>query len=159
MSELSGLSANAAQNVQDQFEQETEREGLEPNDDLGQDAFFKILITQLQNQDPLNPMEDREFVSQMAEFSSLEKNEKIYSLLEEKMGSNQVLENSNLIGKEISADVEGVDMTGVVTSVKSSEDKVLAVLDSGSEIDVNNINQIKEAGSETENELEGEFGV
>ncbi|MFP4020059.1 MAG: flagellar hook capping FlgD N-terminal domain-containing protein [Halanaerobium sp.] len=159
MSELSGLSANAAQNVQNQFEQETEREGLEPNDDLGQDAFFKILITQLQNQDPLNPMEDREFVSQMAEFSSLEKNEKIYSLLEEKMGSNQVLENSNLIGKEISADVEGVDMTGVVTSVKSSEDKVLAVLDSGSEIDVNNINQIKEAGSETENELEGEFGV
>lgn len=159
MSELSGLSANAAQNVQNQFEQETEREGLEPNDDLGQDAFFKILITQLQNQDPLNPMEDREFVSQMAEFSSLEKNEKIYSLLEEKMGSNQVLENSNLIGKEISADVEDVEMSGVVTSVKSSEDKVLAVLDSGSEIDVNNINQIKEAGSETENELEGEFGV
>ena len=39
--------------------------------ELDRDAFFKLLVTQLRNQDPLNPMEDREFVSQMAQFSSL----------------------------------------------------------------------------------------
>ena len=151
MSGISGLTSaqstgiSSIQNTNDQLE--TERESLDGHDGLGQDAFFKILITQLQNQDPLNPMEDREFVSQMAEFSSLEKNEKIYSLLEDKLGANQVIEKSNLIGKEITANVEGVEMGGIVDAVKSSDDKVLAVLDIGSdnskEIDINKITQVK----------------
>ena len=143
MSDIAGVAA--AQNTQ--YEMETERESLDGNNGMGQDAFFKLLITQLQNQDPLNPMEDREFISQMAEFSSLEKNEKIYSLLEDKLGANQVIENSNLIGKEITANVEGVEMTGIVDAVKSSDDKVLAVLGIGSdsikEIDINKITQVK----------------
>ncbi|OEG61944.1 MAG: flagellar biosynthesis protein FlgD [Halanaerobium sp. MDAL1] len=124
------------------------------NNGLGQDAFFKLLITQLQNQDPLNPMEDREFISQMAEFSSLEKTEKLYSLLENKLSSNQVIDNSNLIGKEITANVEGVELSGVVNAVKSADDKVLAVLENGSEIEINSITQVKniEANSETEAE-------
>jgi len=40
--------------------------------ELDRDAFFKLLVTQLSHQDPMNPMEDREFISQMAQFSSLD---------------------------------------------------------------------------------------
>jgi flagellar basal-body rod modification protein FlgD len=144
MADITGLSST--QNTQ--YQQETQRDTLEANDALGQDAFFKILITQLQNQDPLNPMEDRDFVAQMAEFSSLEKTEKVYSLLEDKLSSNQVIQNSNLIGKEIKANVEGVQLEGIVDAVKSSNDKVLAVLDSGSEINISNITQVKNIEAE-----------
>ena len=42
------------------------------NGDLGKDAFIQLLVTQLQNQDPLDPVDDKEFISQMAQFSALE---------------------------------------------------------------------------------------
>ncbi|MCC7124560.1 MAG: hypothetical protein IT178_06915 [Acidobacteria bacterium] len=53
---------------------------------LGQDAFMKLLITQLQNQDPTQPQADGEFLAQLATFSQLEQlqsmNEKLDRLTE-----------------------------------------------------------------------------
>lgn len=46
--------------------------GRSAQSELGKDEFLKILITQLSHQDPIQPMEDREFIAQMAQFSSLE---------------------------------------------------------------------------------------
>lgn len=42
------------------------------DDGIGKDAFLRLLTTQLQNQDPLNPMDNTEFVAQLAQFSSVE---------------------------------------------------------------------------------------
>lgn len=76
-----------------------------PSSELGKDEFLKILMTQIQNQDPLNPMDDREFISQMTTFSSLEQminmNESIGMLVNNQMTS-PVIQYSHLIGKEIS---------------------------------------------------------
>ncbi|MCC3145203.1 flagellar biosynthesis protein FlgD [Halanaerobium sp. Z-7514] len=131
--------AQSQQNEENQFDNQQE---------LGQDVFFELLITQLNNQDPLKPMENTEFVSQMAEFSSLEKSEKIYQLLADKLDTNQVLNNANLIGKEIAAEFNGIVLKGEVTSVMAKNDQTVAVLDDGSEIEVENIKAVsaKEQG-------------
>jgi flagellar basal-body rod modification protein FlgD len=42
------------------------------NDTLGKQQFLELLMTQIQHQDPLNPMDDKQFIAQMAEFTSLE---------------------------------------------------------------------------------------
>ncbi|MBU8907008.1 flagellar hook assembly protein FlgD [Desertibacillus haloalkaliphilus] len=71
---------------------------------LGKDDFLKILITQLQNQDPSNPMDDREFIAQMAQFSSLEQmtnmNEAIQKFVNVQ-SSQSLVQHSELIGKEV----------------------------------------------------------
>ncbi len=67
------------------------------NNDLDKDAFLRLLTTQLANQDPLNPIEDREFIAQLAQFSSLEQmqnlNKNVEKLTEEVLDS---MDNLNL---------------------------------------------------------------
>ncbi|WP_208592497.1 flagellar hook assembly protein FlgD [Gracilibacillus suaedae] len=82
-----------------------QNQSREVNNSLGKDEFLKILMTQLQNQDPLNPMEDKEFISQMTTFSSLEQmmnmSNSIDTLVQNQTVS-PVIQYSHLIGKEVS---------------------------------------------------------
>jgi len=67
---------------------QTARKSFEEQSILGKDDFLKIFITELQNQDPLDPLKDREFIAQMAQFSTLEQLTNL-SKTNEKMLANQ----------------------------------------------------------------------
>lgn len=73
--------------------------------DLDKDAFLRLLTTQLANQDPLNPMEDREFIAQLAQFSSLEQMQNLNKAFVDK--SKEMNEMLKLMNKnQIEANVE-----------------------------------------------------
>ncbi|AIF43757.1 flagellar hook assembly protein FlgD [Virgibacillus sp. SK37] len=98
-----------------------------PSPELGKNEFLKILMTQLSNQDPTNPMDDREFISQMAQFSSLEQTTNMANSIEKLVQSqlvSPVIEYSHMIGKEVSYQAFDKD-TGEKLDVESS--KVVAV--------------------------------
>ena len=80
--------------------------------DLGKDDFLNLLVTQLKYQDPMSPMEDKEFISQMAQFTSLEQ-------MKNMNNSVQITQATSFIGKQVTwADSKGNEVTGVVKSVK-----------------------------------------
>ena len=62
----------AVENEVNNFNKAIAQNGRQTSHELGKDDFLKLLITQLSNQDPTNPMEDTQFIAQMAQFSSLE---------------------------------------------------------------------------------------
>lgn len=66
------------------------------SNELDQDAFLSILVTQLQNQDPTSPMDNTEFVSQLAQFSALEQMQQINS-------GTKLAQASNMVGRYIYA--------------------------------------------------------
>ncbi|GMO53187.1 MAG: flagellar hook assembly protein FlgD [Termitinemataceae bacterium] len=87
---------------------------------LGKDDFLKLLLTQLSYQDPTKPMEDKEFIAQMAQFSSLEQ---MSNMAHDFSSLKQMLENSEantVLGKGVEI-IEGENIVrGTVGAVRRS---------------------------------------
>lgn len=84
-------------------------------DDLDRNAFLSLLTTQLQNQNPLDPMKNEQFVAQLAQFSQLEASTNMSSSLEEmaeSMRSDRILAGSNLVGKSVFAETGRISTDG-----------------------------------------------
>lgn len=97
----------------DTFNKSLVQNGRRTSQTLGKDDFLKLLITQLSNQDPTSPMEDTEFIAQMAQFSSLEQMTNMNANFEKMntmLSSNQAV---STIGKTVSVDAG--DGSGQVT--------------------------------------------
>ena len=126
------------------------------NSSLGKDEFLKLLIAQLQNQDPLNPMEDREFISQMATFSSLEQLINMSRMFEQFITSQTnaaIIQSSQVIGKEIKyveyiekedGTREQVEKTGIVKAISFKGGNIAFELDNGDKVKPEYVFEIRE---------------
>lgn len=136
--------------------------------ELGKDAFLKILMTQLQNQDPTKPMDDSQFISQMAQFSSLEQMTNLTNAFKEFAAiqeQSQMIEFSNFVGKEVKwheltdkLDADGKPITnegaGSITGIKFVEGNVEFTLADGKVIKPGNISEVLSGSSNSGNLVE-----
>jgi flagellar basal-body rod modification protein FlgD len=94
---------------------------------LGQDQFLQLLVAQLRNQDPLSPVDNSQFISQLSGLSQLQGIQNLNTSFGEMLKLQQLTQGTNLIGKQVefSTTVNGAatNKTGTVDSVATQNDK------------------------------------
>lgn len=113
--------------------------------DLGKDDFLNLLVTQLQNQDPLNPTDDKEFIGQMAQFTSLEQMKNMNT----SMSQSQAYQ---LVGKHVAATITDdttkvtSNIDGTVTGVKISNGVAYAMVN-GKDVAIDKIKEVTDGAN------------
>ena len=98
---------------------------------LGKDDFLKLLVTQLQHQDPLNPTDNSQFMAQMAQFSTLEQITNVGEELKRLSFSGQVSQGVSLIGRSVTYEQkDGSIAQGTVQDVEIADGKILLTIGS-----------------------------
>jgi flagellar basal-body rod modification protein FlgD len=93
---------------------------------LGRDDFFKLFLAQLRNQDPTKPLEDRDFVAQLAQFTLIDTMQEVKRVLT----AGSLAQAAALIGRSVVATTdEGYPVAGIVDHVVQSEGGIALVVD------------------------------
>jgi flagellar basal-body rod modification protein FlgD len=121
-------------NVQATYQTQDTSTSTKNVQDLGKDDFLKLLIFQLQNQNPLEPMKNEEFVAQLAQFNSLEQMQNLNKTMSS-MTSLQVLtQTSSLIGRVVEAmNSDSKVIQGVVKGVAMKDGVAQVVIYDGTQ--------------------------
>jgi flagellar basal-body rod modification protein FlgD len=141
-------SAIGTKNVWPNYAKNNTSGSTSKSNELGKDEFLKILITQLKNQDPMQPLQDKEFIAQMAQFTSVEQ---LTNMNNEMKALRQSLGLApGLIGKEVSwsgNDETGKEVTksGIVDAL-SFKDGVQLLNVKGEEISLDKLIKVSNAG-------------
>ncbi len=81
------------------------------------DALLKIILTQLTYQDPLKPMDNTEFVSQLAQFSQLQQTQSMNDQLSAMLSAQSATQATSLLGKTVDIDTQAGTLSGTVAAV------------------------------------------
>ena len=116
--------------------------------ELKTEDFIKMMITQLQNQDPLEPAKNQELLAQMSQIGQLQSATSLQESLKGMVLQNQIGSASALIGKTVQG-LDGQDdpVTGLVNSVKVGADGISLELDNGKSLPLSRVTQISPARS------------
>jgi len=105
--------------------------------------FLKLMIQQLQQQDPLNPTDSNQLLTQMSQISTLQSNTQMQQNLQSMTLQQSIGSAGNLIGKMVQGiDESGSNIQGQVTSVKVADKKVRLELDTGNDLPMENVTQV-----------------
>jgi len=101
---------------------------------LNMQDFLKILLTQLNYQDPMKPMDNQQFMAQLAQFTSLEQTQQLNTKIDQLISTQAALQSVGLIGRTVDITVTSGTVTGTVKALALSGDSPqLTVLSSTGE--------------------------
>jgi flagellar basal-body rod modification protein FlgD len=105
--------------------------------------FLKILTAQLNNQDPLKPVDNQEFVAQIAQFANLEQTRQLNEKLDGMLSNQASTQALGLLGKTVDINVNGVPFSGTVSALSLTSGQPLMTVTSGARFQSNiNLSQI-----------------
>ncbi len=111
----------------DRFNKTLTVNGRKASQELGKDDFLKLLMAQLTHQDPMEPMDNSQFIAQMAQFSSLEQMYNVSNGFNKMASIMQSNEAAGTLGKVVELDVEGEQVSGVVEGFTRGENPQIQV--------------------------------
>ena len=101
---------------------------------LNMQDFLKILLTQLNYQDPMKPMDNQEFMAQLAQFTTLEQTQQLNTKIDQLISTQAALQSVGLIGRTADITVTSGTVTGTIKALSLSGDSPqLTVLSSTGE--------------------------
>lgn len=111
---------------------------------LGKDDFLKLMVSQLQHQDPLDPLSNEAFVAQLAQFSALEQMQNLNETFAGFSGHARMANAAMLIDQNISFvnDADAVEV-GTVQGVELTEDEVFLTVDGGRRVSLEQVRSVQ----------------
>lgn len=95
-------------------------------------SFLKLLVAELKNQDPTEPVDSTQYIAQLASFSNVEQGIQTNSKLDDLIQMGHLQQAGSIIGRTLTSP-DG-DVTGVIEEVRVFDDGIIAVLDSGDQV-------------------------
>jgi len=115
--------------------------------DVDLDDFLKLLVTELQNQDPLDPMNNQEILQQISQIREIESNQRLTDTLESVLLGQNVVTASNLIGKTVKALADETEWIAGTVDRVSIEEGVPMLHIGEHKFELNNVSEIHEGNA------------
>lgn len=150
---VNSATSGTANSVLDNLSIDKKKSEEPKKNELGQDAFLQLLVTQMNNQNPLNPQDNSEFVAQLAQFSSVEGITKLNGQMETMSSSFQsstALQASALVGRQVLVPGEKLNVV--------SGNAVKGIIDVGSSTSQLTLSVFNESGVMVDQDIMGSAG-
>lgn len=111
--------------------------------ELKTEDFINMMVTQLQNQDPMEPAKNQELLAQMSQIGQLQSTTALQDSLKGLVLQNNLGAAGSLMGKLVKGmDVNGDELSGLVTAVRVEDEQVFLELDNGKSVELGRVTSI-----------------
>ncbi|HYW81222.1 MAG TPA: flagellar hook capping FlgD N-terminal domain-containing protein [Thermoguttaceae bacterium] len=132
--------------------------GVDPWGNLDLDQFVQLLVTELQNQDPMEPMNNQEILNQISQIREIESNQRLTDTLESVLLGQNLVTAGNMLGQVVMGLTDGGDRVSGAVDRVSIEGGVAKIHVGEQKLDLKNVSEILPTDADLENIVDGLTG-